>query len=306
MLDRITGMQVFVRVAALGSFSAAGRDLSLSQTMITKHIVALETRMGSTLFHRSTRKLSLTESGRLFLDGCQKILADISEVEHTVGRQKLEPQGKLRLNAPVSFAIRHLGPLMPEFSRRYPFVTVELGLNDRSVDLIEEGWDLTLRIRQMASSTLRTRKLADVRFAICASPAYLERAGTPKRIAELSEHTCLGYTLSPNVGPSRWSFGPNGEKSISVKCALTANNGDVLREAAVAGQGIIYQPSFIVNEELHDGRLKRLELDYPTIEGPSLHAVYPPSDHVPLKVRAMIDYLVECYGPVPPWDRVPS
>lgn len=182
MLDRITGMQVFVRVAALGSFSAAGRDLSLSQTMITKHIVALETRMGSTLFHRSTRKLSLTESGRLFLDGCQKILADISEVEHTVGRQKLEPQGKLRLNAPVSFAIRHLGPLMPEFSRRYPFVTVELGLNDRSVDLIEEGWDLTLRIRQMASSTLRTRKLADVRFAICASPAYLERAGTPKEL----------------------------------------------------------------------------------------------------------------------------
>ncbi|OAG78532.1 transcriptional regulator LysR [Acetobacter malorum] len=208
MLDRITSMQVFVKVVATGSFTGAGRALSLSQTMVTKHINALETRLGSTLFHRSTRKLSLTEAGRLFLDGCQKILPELEEIEQTVTEQRREPRGRLRLNAPVSFAIRYVAPLLPEFSRLYPQVTVELGVNDRTVDLIEEGWDLTLRIRSLTPSSLRVRKLADIRMVVCAAPAYLERAGTPTTLAELSQHACLGYTLGETTASaSRWTFG---------------------------------------------------------------------------------------------------
>ncbi|AOX17883.1 LysR family transcriptional regulator [Kozakia baliensis] len=303
MLDRLTSMRVFTRVVTTGSFAAAGRSLSLSQTMVTKHVVALETHLGCTLFHRSTRRLSLTEAGKLFLEGAQKILTDMEEIEQGVSAQRREPRGVLRLNAPVSFAIRHVAPLIPEFHRRYPLVTIELGLNDRPVDLIEEGWDLTLRIRQMAASTLRTRKLASIRFVLCAAPDYLARAGTPRTVDDLGAHVCLGYTLSATVGTTRWIFGRKSEKSVAVSCPLIANNGDVLREAALAGQGIIYQPSFLVADELKFGRLRMLELDYPPIEASALHAVYAPTEHVPLKVRVMIDYLAERYGPVPPWDE---
>ncbi|MCX2561592.1 LysR family transcriptional regulator [Acetobacter farinalis] len=304
MLDRITSMQVFVKVVATGSFTGAGRALSLSQTMVTKHITALETRLGSMLFHRSTRKLSLTEAGRLFLEGCQKILPELEDIEQTVTEQRREPRGLLRLNAPVSFAIRYLAPLLPEFSKRYPLVTVELGVNDRTVDLIEEGWDLTLRVRHMASSTLRMRRLATISMVVCAAPAYLKEAGTPATLAELSQHACLGYTLSETVGgASRWSFGEKGEKSVLVSGPLCANNGDVLREAAIAGQGIIYQPTFIVADALRNGSLKALALDAPPTPGPALHAVYAPGLTTPLKVRAMIDFLAEQYDDTPPWDK---
>lgn len=303
MLDRITSMQVFVKVVATGSFTAAGRAMGLSQTMVTKHITALETRMGATLFHRSTRKLSLTEVGRLFLEGSQKILADLDDVEQTVTAQRHEPRGRLRLNAPVSFAIRYVAPLLPEFSRRYPQVTVELGLNDRAVDLIEEGWDLTLRIRHMAPSSLRTRRLAAIRCIICAAPAYLARMGTPTHITELSKHHCLGYTLGEPGGPTRWNFGPTGALSVPVSGPLSANNGDALREAAIAGQGLIYLPVFVVSKELRSGQLCPVTLNEPLVEAPPLHAVYAPGQSTPLKVRAMIDYLVGCYSHTPPWEQ---
>ncbi|MFT8473304.1 LysR substrate-binding domain-containing protein [Acetobacter persici] len=304
MLDRITSMQVFVKVVATGSFTGAGRALCLSQTMVTKHINALETRLGSALFHRSTRKLSLTEAGRLFLDGCQKILPELEEIEQTVTEQRREPRGRLRLNAPVSFAIRYVAPLLPDFSRRYPLVTVELGVNDRTVDLIEEGWDLTLRIRSLTPSSLRVRKLADIRMVVCAAPSYLEQAGTPTTLADLSQHACLGYTLGETTASaSRWSFGAQGEKSVTISGPLCANNGDVLREAAIAGQGLVYQPTFIVADALRAGTLKAVTLDMPPTPGPPLHAVYAPGLTIPLKVRAMIDFLATQYGPVPPWDK---
>ena len=303
MLDRFTSMQVFVKVVQLGSFSAAARALALSPTMVTKHVTTLESRLGATLFRRSTRHLSLTEAGRLFLEGSQRILADMEDMELAVGAQRREPRGHLRLNAPVSFAIRYLAPYLPEFNRLYPHVTVELGLNDRTVDLIDEGWDLTLRIRKMPSSTLRSRRLATIRMVVCAAPAYLEHAGTPTRVEELSQHQCLGYTLSGVNSASRWSFGEKGEKTVSVSGPLSANNGDVLREAAVAGEGIVYQPVFVVSEELRTGRLRALPLDLPPVQGPDLHAVYAPGISLSLKIRAMIDYLSQCYTPTPPWEQ---
>ncbi|MEW9272517.1 LysR family transcriptional regulator [Gluconobacter oxydans] len=301
MLDRFTGMQVFAKVVAQGSFSGAARSLGLSQTMVTKHIAALESRLGISLFHRSTRKLSLTEPGRLFFIRSQKILTDLEEMEQEVSAENQEPRGLLRLNAPVSFAIRHVGPILPEFSRRHPLVTVELGLDDRRIDPITEGWDLTLRIGRMPSSALRSRRLAQVDFVVCAAPSYLEEYGTPRSVADLPNHRCLGYTLDDEISSARWSFGPNGERTVPVSGPMHANNGDILREAAVAGQGIIYQPTFIVSDELKSGRLVPLPLDVPVMTGPELHAVYAPTPHVPLKIRAMIDFLVERYGPVPPW-----
>ena len=301
MLDRFTSMQVFAKVVTQGSFSGAARALGLSQTMVTKHIAALESRLGISLFHRSTRRLSLTEPGRLLLIRAQKILTDLEEIEQEVSAENQEPRGILRLNAPVSFAIRHVGPIMPQFSQRHPLVTVELGLDDRRIDPITEGWDLTLRIGRMPPSALRSRPLAQIDFVVCASPSYLERHGTPHTVAELQNHQCLGYTLGQEIGATRWSFGPVGERTVIVSGPMSANNGDILREAAVAGQGIIYQPLFIVSEELKSGRLVPLSLDVPTMTGPELHAVYAPTPHVPLKIRAMIDFLVEQYGPVPPW-----
>jgi DNA-binding transcriptional LysR family regulator len=299
----VTGMQVFVKVAATGSFSAAARSLSLSQTMITKHITGLEERLGVQLFQRSTRRMSLTEAGRLFLEGSQKLLADIAEIEETVSAERREPRGTLRINAPVSFAIRHLGPILPEFSHRFPLVTIQLELNDRSVDLIEERWDLALRILPMTSSTLRSRKLASIRMVVCAAPSYLAARGTPKTIDDLRHHNCLGYTLSQRVGVSLWSFGRDAAHTVDIGGNLQANNGDVMREAALAGQGIIYQPTFIVAEELRQGTLSALTLDHPTLDSAELHAVFGPGGTIPLKTRAMIDYLVECYGPDAPWDR---
>ncbi|GBQ34106.1 LysR family transcriptional regulator [Acetobacter fabarum] len=303
MLDRFTSMQVFVKVVQLGSFSAAARALALSPTMVTKHVTTLEDRLGVTLFRRSTRHLSLTEAGRLFLEGSQRILADMEDMELTVSEQRHEARGHLRLNAPVSFAIRYVAPYLPEFNRLHPHVSVELGLNDRTVDLIDEGWDLTLRIRKMPSSTLRSRRLATIRMVVCAAPAYLERAGTPTRVEELSQHQCLGYTLSGTNSASRWSFGEKGEKTVPVSGPLSANNGDVLREAALAGEGIVYQPVFVVSEELRTGRLRALTLDLPPVPGPDLHAVYAPGISVSLKIRAMIDYLSQCYTPTPPWEQ---
>ena len=251
MLDRLTSMQVFVRVVGQGSFSAAARSLNLSQTMVTKHVSALENHLGIALFHRSTRRLSLTEPGRLYLDRCQILLSNLEDMEQEVSAEALEPRGLLRLNTPVSFAIRHVAPLLPEFSRRYPLVTVELGVDDRRVDPITEGWDLTLRIGHLPPSSLKARRLAHISFTLCAAPSYLEQHGTPKTVRDLQQHNCLGYTLSDAVGSTRWSFGRNGERTIPIHSTLRANNGDVLRTAALAGQGILYQPTFIVADELY-------------------------------------------------------
>jgi len=209
MLDRLTGMQVFVRVAALGGLSAAARSLNMSPTLATKHIAALEERLGVKLLHRSTRRLTLTEAGRRYLDGVEKILADVDEVEASAGAgaDRVEVRGTLRINAPLSFGYLVLAPLMVEFSKLHPAISVDLGLNDRVVDLIEEGWDVALRIGQLKDTSMVARKLADCRMVVCAAPSYLAEHGTPTSVAALAGHNCLGYTLSRPLGTDRWTFG---------------------------------------------------------------------------------------------------
>ncbi|RAI43631.1 LysR family transcriptional regulator [Rhodoplanes roseus] len=306
MLDRVTGMQVFARVAALGSLSAAGRALGMSQTMATKHLAALESRLGTRLLHRTTRRLTLTEAGRRYLESVERILAELEEADAAASIETVEVRGTLRLNAPFSFGIREIAPLLPEFSRRHPDLTVDLGLNDRVVDLIEEGWDMVVRIGRMQSSTMVARRLAPSRVIVCAAPSYLERRGTPATIADLGRHDCLGYTLSQRVGAGRWAFGRDGRHVVEVKGSLKANNGDALVVAAVGGQGIVYMPSFLVGREIRAGLLVPLTLDEEPFVMDGVFAAYPADRRPPAKVRACIDHLARQFAPVPPWEREPA
>ena len=291
MLDRLTGMQVFTRVVALGSLSAAARALGMSQTMATKHLSGLEARLGVKLMHRTTRQLTLTEAGRKYLDAAERILAEIEESEADVAADRVEVRGTLRVSVPVSFGVREIAPLIPEFAAAHPAVTLDLGLNDRQVDLIEEGWDLAVRIGALTGSTLVARKLAPCNTVVCAAPDYLKAHGTPKSVSDLADHNCLGYTLSSAVGAEHWSFGANGKIVVPVSGNLKANNGDCLLEAAVAGQGIIYLPMYLVADAIRRKRLVPIVLDHDPIELAGIFVVYPSERRPPAKVRAFIDFL---------------
>lgn len=293
-------MRVFVRAASTGSLSAAARHLAMSPAMATKHVNALEARLGVKLFHRTTRQLSLTEAGANYLEACQRILSDIDEAEAAAASQRIKATGRLRMNVPLSFGSRYVAPLIPEFSRAHPEVTVELGLSDAQLDLISGNWDLAVRIGRLADSTLQARRLGDSAMLVCAAPAYLDRRGVPRKVSELAQHNCLSYTLSDRQNRKTWAFGAQGEHQVPVSGDLLANNGDALLAAAVGGQGIIYQPHFIVGDALARGELVALELDKPVAELGGIHVLYPPDRRPPAKVRVMIDYLAEVFARSPP------
>lgn len=296
MLDRFTSMRVFSQSATLGSLSAAGRALHMSPAMATKHVDALEARLGIKLLHRSTRRLTLTDAGSRYLEACQAIVQDVEEAESEVFAQRVEAVGRVRMNVPLSFGVRFIAPLLPDFSRRYPRVDVELGLSDAKQDLMKDGWDLAIRIGHSAESSLQARRLGDCALLVCAAPSYLEQTGVPQRVTDLTAHQCLSYTLSPIQGGGYWCFGREGDIRVPVKSPLKANNGDALLAAAIAGQGVIYQPDFIVGEVLESGALVALELDKPTVDIGGLQMLSPPDRRPPAKVRAMMDYLQETLG----------
>lgn len=297
-MDRITGMRVFARAATDGSLSAAARHLGMSPAMATKHVNALEARLGVKLFHRSTRRLTLTEAGGNYLEACLRILPEIDEAEAAAASQRTKASGLLRMNVPLSFGHCFVAPLMPEFSRRHPEVTVELGLSDAGLDLIAGNWDLAIRVGRLADSPLQARRLGDSPLRVCAAPSYLDERGVPRRVAELVQHNCLSYTLSATQGREYWAFG--GGIRVPISGNLMANNGDALLAAAARGQGIIYQPQFIVGAALESGELVALELDRPPVELGGIHVLYPPDRRPPAKVRVMIDYLVEAFAANPP------
>lgn len=294
MPDRLTGMEIFVRVATAGSFSAAARALGLSQSGVTKHVAALEDRLGARLLHRTTRRLTLTEAGRHYLEACERILAEIDEAEAAAGAEAAEPRGTLRLNVPVSFGVLQVAPALADFGRAHPSLTVELGLNDRPVDLIEEGWDLALRIGHLRDSRLVARALAPCRMRVCAAPSYLAARGRPRRPEDLASHNCLGYTLASSDG---WRFEGG---TVTVAGSLRASNGDALVAAAAAGLGVIYQPTFLVGEALRRGSLVALDLGI--IPSLPIHAVMPSRRRPPAKVRALVEFVAARFAD-PPWDR---
>jgi len=298
VLDRITGMRIFVRAVSAGSLSAAGRHLGISPAMATKHVDALEAHLGVKLLHRTTRRLSLTEAGSDYLDACLRILPEIEEAEASAASQRVEARGLLRMNVPLTFGSRYIAPLVPAFSQRHPAVRVELGLNDSQVDLIDGGWDMAVRIGRLADSTLQARRLADCPLVVCAAPAYLDERGVPRKVADLAQHNCLSYTLSQSKD---WAFGRDGNARVTVSGDLLANNGSALVAAAVGGQGIIYQPQFIVAGALRRGELVVLELDKPAMDVGGIHLLYPPDRRPPAKVRVMADYLIESFKDEVPW-----
>ncbi len=303
MLDRIAGMEVFAKVAAIGSLSGAARSLGMSQTMATKHMGALEDRLGVKLLHRTTRKITLNEAGRRYLESVERILAELSEADAAAAAERMEVSGALRVNAPVSFGVREIVPLLAELSDLHPALSVDLGLSDRTVDLVEEGWDVAIRIGKIEDQSLIARKIARCRMLVAAAPDYLSKRSIPTSLQDLASHNCLGYTLSSSVGPDRWRFGLDGSIILPVTGNLHANNGDALVAAALAGQGIIYQPTFLVGDEIRAGRLVSLTLDQPVMELPGVFAIYASNRRPPAKVRAFIDFLAGKFSPAPRWDR---
>jgi DNA-binding transcriptional LysR family regulator len=293
MADRLTGIEVFARAVALGSLAAAARERGMSSAMAAKHLSGLEARLGVTLLNRTTRQLSLTEAGATYLERAEAILTDLREAEAEASARTHAVEGLLRVSAPAAFGALHLGELIAEFHRLHPAVTVELGLNDRYVDLLEERWDTAIRIGKLVDSSLVARKLADVSLNICAAPAYLAARGTPRTPAELTGHDCLGYTLSSLIGVSHWGFGADGAIRQPVQGALRANNGEVLVQAAVAGMGLVYGPRFLTSRAVADGRLIEIELDVPLMKLGAIYAITHATRRAPAKTRAWIDFLTQ-------------
>ncbi|MBS0465851.1 MAG: LysR family transcriptional regulator [Proteobacteria bacterium] len=292
-MDRVTSLRVFARAAVAGSLSAAARQLDMSPAMAAKHVDALELRLGVKLLHRSTRRLALTDAGASYLDAVQRILADLDEADAAAASQRTLATGLLRLNAPLVYGRRHIAPLLPAFGRAHPAVTVELGLSDAVVDLVEQRWDLAVRIGALRDDSLQARRLGDCELMLCAAPAYLDVHGVPRRVADLAQHNCLGYTLSASNGPAQWAFGQDGRVKQKVQGNLRANSGDALLAAALGGQGLIYEPSFIVGAAVARGALQALTLDQPARDLGGIHIVWPAARHAPAKVRAMIDFLLQ-------------
>lgn len=296
MSDRLTGIEVFVRAIRLGGLSAAARELRMSPTMAAKHLDALEDRLGATLVRRTTRRLSLTEAGSLFLEKAERILAELGEAEAEAAARTIVVEGVLRVSAPAAFGLMHIVPLIADFTARFPGVTIDLGLDDRFVDLLEERWDLALRIGQLKDSSLVARKLAPVRLVICAAPHYLALHGTPKTTDDLKDHACLGYTLSPGIAADHWRFGKDGDIRVPVKGNFLANNGSALVQAAIAGMGLVISPRFLAADALARKDLKEVVLDLPLPEIGAIHAVTHPTRIPAAKTRAFIDFLAERLG----------
>lgn len=299
-MDRFASMEVFVRVAELKGFSEAARRLGQSKSSVSKHVSALENHLGVRLLNRTTRRLSLTEAGVAYYDWCRRIAADMEAAEDSVTRLHAGPCGNLKVNAPMSFGRLHLAAVIPEFMERHPQVTVEMFMDDRVVDLIEEGFDLAVRISRLADSSLIARRIASSRSVVCASPDYLAKHGAPRTPADLAQHNCLIYSYSPQG--DRWRFsGPDGEYTVRVSGNFWANNGDALHTAALAGLGVLSSPSFIIGEDLRAGRLKTVLEDcrQPDL---TIHAVYPHQRHMTAKLRVFVDYLIEKFAASPSWD----
>ncbi len=294
-------MAAFVQVVEGRSFSAAARGLGLTRSAVSRQIALLEDRLGARLLNRTTRHLSPTEAGSVYYEHCVRILAEAVTAERAVMDLDEAPRGLLRINAPMSFGLGHLGAAMAGLMAAHPALRIELTLDDRVVDLVAEGYDLAVRIAELPPSTLIARKLAVNRRVLCAAPSYLARAGTPERPQDLVRHRCLAYSYLATGND--WRFrGPDGPITVRIDGAFTANNGDVLRHVALAGCGIMLSPTFIVSDDLRAGRLVPILAGYVDADT-GIFAVYPQTRHLSPKVRAAIDFLAKRFGPEPYWDE---
>lgn len=300
-MDRLQSMKVFAKVVETGSFAAAAESLGLASSVVTRYVADLERHLGTRLLNRTTRRQSLTEMGAAYVERCQQILADVEEADQAAGQATRVLRGPLRINAPVSFGFRHLAPVASAFMARNPDVMLDISLIDRVVDLVDEGFDLAIRIARIPSSSLIARKLAPARMVLCASPGYLKQHGVPKTPEELTKHRCLQYSYWSTR--DEWRFVGPGKREVGVriKSAMYSNSGEMLRVAALDGAGIILQPSFLVGPDLLQRALVPLLPDYEVPEL-GIYAVYPSRRYVSAKLRAFVDYVAQNFTEQPAWD----
>jgi DNA-binding transcriptional LysR family regulator len=300
-MDKFEQLKAFTKVVDTGGFAAAARQIGLSRSAVNKLVINLENELGVQLLHRSTRRVIPSETGLAFYERCLAILADLEEAEQSVSQLHEEPKGTLRINAPMSFGTMHLAPAIADFMRKYPDVRVQLTLDDRLVDPIQEGFDLLVRIAEPPDSVaLIVHSIAPARRFLCASPEYLNRHGTPTHPNELQHHHCLhyGYLGTRN----QWRLvGQEGELMVAINSVLCSNNGEVLRDAALKGLGIAILPTFIIGSHLQQGLLQVVLPHYapPSI---AICIIYPANRHLSTKIQLFTQFLKERFGQQPYWD----
>jgi DNA-binding transcriptional LysR family regulator len=294
-MDRFQAISAFTRVVEAGSFAGAALRLGVSVSAVSRQVAELEAHLATRLLNRTTRRLSLTESGRAFHERCVQLLADLDEAERSANAGSIAPRGTLRLSAAITFGVRHLSPAIAEFAARHPEVRFDVELSDRAVDLVDEGFDVAVRIGSIGSQNLVGRKVGVTRLVCCAAPAYLRRHGEPKAPEDLAAHACLSYEYAP--ARSAWPFRDREgrERSVRIAGPVHANNGRFLEALAVAGMGICCEPDFIVGPDLRAGRLKALLPAYAPAAS-SIYVVYPSRRHLSAKVRAFTDFLAERFA----------
>jgi DNA-binding transcriptional LysR family regulator len=302
-MERLVEMMAFAKVVETRSFSAAAVALKTSKSLVSKQVSNLEAALGVRLLNRTTRRMSLTEIGAAYYEHCSRISQEIDAAAETVTQLQVEPRGVLRITSPVIFASLHLAPAMQSFMRRYEEVEIELNATDRPVDIVEEGYDLAIRITDHPAPTMVARRIAPVRWVTCASPEYLERHGTPTTLQDLAQHQCLVYQGIPTLR-SGWRYQNGGrEVSLSVNGKCRVNNSEVLLQLALGGMGIVLFPTYVLGQYLKDGRLRQILPDFEANPDMGMHAIYLPNRYMQPKVRAFIDHLMEHFGPEPHWDQ---
>jgi DNA-binding transcriptional LysR family regulator len=301
-MDRLTSMTVFARVAELGSFTDTADEFEISATMVGKHVKALETRLGARLIHRTTRRQQLTDAGRLYYERCKAVLEEAAAAEACIDTLRGAPRGLLRVTASVTYGARKVAPALADFLRQYPDVQAELVLSDRTVDLIEEGFDAAIRIGKLDDSGLIARPLAPYRMMICAAPAYLAAHAAPRRPRDLDRHACLAYWSLQGY----WKLtGRDGrEHPVRVESRLRTNNGDALRQAALAGFGIVMQPQVLLEDDVRAGRLVPLLSNYRLPAAP-VHLVYLPDRKPTVKLQCFIDFMLARFEQPEPMPSAP-
>ena len=300
-MDRFQALRVFSQVVETGSFSAAAARLGLSATAASRHVAELEAHLQTRLLNRTTRRVSLTESGRAFYERAVQLLADLGEAEQEAQRAAVVPRGTIKLTTSVNFGVRHVAPAIAAFLAAHAGVRFDVSLSDRIVDLVEEGFDLGIRIGAPGSDNIVARKLGDTRLVPCASPAYLQAHGAPQVPEDLASHNCFTYEyVSPR---NLWRFrdAAGAERAVRVSGNLHSNNGDLLAEVAAQGAGIVFEPAFIVGPELRAGRLVPLLQEFLAPPIP-IYAVYPSRKHLSAKVRLFVDFLVARFSQAPDWS----
>lgn len=300
-MDKLTRIKVFVNVVETGSFTSASERMGLSRAAASKYVSQLETSIGARLLNRTTRHVSTTESGRIYFERCKEILHNIDEADEMVSGMSGEPQGTLRISAPSVFAQRHLTPLVSEFTKMYPNVNVNIMVSDRYVDLVDEGYDVAIRVSNLENSDLIAHHIARCRHVLIASPDYLKTAPPLNKPSDLKNHSCVLYSYTEGA---KWPLTKDGKDySEKITPAMVSNNPEVLLEAVIAGMGISIMPTFIASNAIHRGDLQMVLQDYQSLEL-QIYAVYASRQYLPAKIRVFINYLKEQINDPPYWDKL--